>query len=67
MRRQWEQLLGSAAETLRTLGPPTQWAGPGCTDEVKWRTVLSAIAWGTCMLQLEKQLRQVFTRAFISH
>eukprot|EP00959_Pyramimonas_sp_CCMP1952_P405790 8504752-Pyramimonas_sp.AAC.1 len=27
MRRQWERLLDTTAETLRTLGPPAQWSG----------------------------------------
>ncbi|CAK0906064.1 unnamed protein product [Prorocentrum cordatum] len=43
-----------------------QWEGLGRTDRAEWRTVLGAIAWGTSMLQLEKQVRHVFTRAYLS-
>eukprot|EP00959_Pyramimonas_sp_CCMP1952_P231071 4830289-Pyramimonas_sp.AAC.1 len=67
MRHKWSLLLNPAAETLRALGPLAQWEGPGCADRAEWRTVLSAIALGTSMLQLEKQIRQIFTRAHISH
>eukprot|EP00959_Pyramimonas_sp_CCMP1952_P303100 6342151-Pyramimonas_sp.AAC.1 len=67
MRRQWEQLLGTTAETLHPLGPPAHWSGLGCSDEAKWRTVLSAICWGTCTVQLDEHMRQVFTRARIAH
>eukprot|EP00959_Pyramimonas_sp_CCMP1952_P097131 2030277-Pyramimonas_sp.AAC.1 len=67
MRRQRKQLLGTTAETLRTLGPPAQWSGLGYNDEAKWRTVMCAICWGTRMVQLEKQMRQVFTRARVAH
>eukprot|EP00959_Pyramimonas_sp_CCMP1952_P420514 8808449-Pyramimonas_sp.AAC.1 len=67
MRRQWERLFDTTAETLRTLGPPAQWSGLGCNDEAKWRTVLSAICWGTCTVQLEEQMRQVFTRSLAAH
>eukprot|EP00959_Pyramimonas_sp_CCMP1952_P368553 7720011-Pyramimonas_sp.AAC.1 len=67
MGHKWGHLLSGAAETPRALGPPAQWEGLGCTDRTKRRTVLSAIAWGTFTLKLEKQIRQVFTRAYLSH